>query len=691
MSFHMYQWIVLKKNPDKISKKLSRNATIVVVLTGILGFSLLGAGTYGPAGVWCWVTESFQPLRFYCFYLILLCAWAFMIVMLYFVSTTLRSHVENDHYGMQSSEQLVQKKLALYVLVFVSIWFFGLLNRFVGWLYDDSIFWTTFLQAMFVPLQGFFNAVCFGNFIPWLQNMMRKFNPLLHNKRDSEDGFEMSICEVSVSPETSKTHYAPEYSPREVSIFMTTFNMGEASLESVSNDMIDWILRGHDIYVIGLQECLDVVGLRQMILDYIGGPSEFSMFGSEIGSGNTQLGYHGYIAITVYIRNTDLDQGNIRPTKSYMNTMATGTNLIVTTAQNKGGVGVAIQIHDTNFGFVACHLPSDSKGISKLSKRNASAQNILRKLNLSPENIEFDLHLQHDHMVVMGDLNYRMDTQGIGGGVPCLTGVSVACLIEKNSLGDDSGWLQRKYHLLRSISDPLYPSPEERRLLGRARMSARGAWTSVLRADELRMIVDDGDAFSGFLEPLPCFPPSYKRRKGPAGSCGDYTDPIRIVKGYSNTGEIDADIVMVKTISSNTNSSQNNTNSSSTAASIEGMKDEDDENDVENGDGQTQTTSSSKSESSDVGVEKSKPKAHRRLNAEVAKEDSSASSLPAKETDFRKIRPPSYTDRILFYSQDDRKERARVQAYDFCDTMRVSDHRPVSMTIVLEVRFLRDS
>lgn len=49
------------------------------------------------------------------------------------------------------------------------------------------------------------------------------------------------------------------------------------------------------------------------------------------------------------------------------------------------------------------------------------------------------------------------------------------------------------------------------------------------------------------------------------------------------------------------------------------------------------------------------------------------------------MRPPSYTDRILIHSLPDRQDRIAVQAYDFCDRLRVSDHRAVSMTLRLEV------
>lgn len=67
-----------------------------------------------------------------------------------------------------------------------------------------------------------------------------------------------------------------------------------------------------------------------------------------------------------------------------------------------GAVGLPLQIHDTSITFVTCHLPSDSKGKSKLSKRNASAHAVLKGLILAPEDVGFDLHLQHDHVMVFG-------------------------------------------------------------------------------------------------------------------------------------------------------------------------------------------------------------------------------------------------------------------------------------------------
>lgn len=753
MSLQLYRWIVLKKKQEQLTKNLYKHFIGIVTITGILAFVLLGIGAYDDAVTWCWISKAseYEPYRFYCFYLILIVAWFFMILMLYRVSKYLRSSVENNmrssnvETGLQSSENTIQKKLALYVFVFILSWFFGLLNRFVGYVNGNPVDATSILMAFFLPLQGFLNAICFGNFLEIVRTNLfsseglkgvitRKLSRHRNSRLDEEDMIinDLTCALITNSDGTAippplPQHKPDKYSPKKYSIFISTFNLGEASLQDISNEMVDWILPHQDVYVIGLQECIDLGGLRTLILNEIGGPSEFTMFTSEIGSGNTQLGYHGFIALTVYIKNSEIEAGNISPTISSAGNMATGTNLIVTTAQNKGAVGLPFQIHDTTLGFVSCHLPSDSKGASKLSKRNESAQSILRELNLSPENLGFDLHHQLDHTIILGDLNYRMDTKNSAEGITSLTNVAIACSVEKDYLDGDSSWLKRKYNLLRTAADPVHPSKAEIRKHMEARTSSRAGWAAVLCSDELRMIIEDGDAFAGFDEPLPCFPPSYKRRKGSKGSCGDYTELKSLVSGYSNLGkENDVKLLLQHqyekkalqetrkeqrasisssakiTEASNDNSSKSfgdlSDNDDVTSPNkkksiqLQRMKPGSDElakgtlqehnknsivgvrlsgiSGIEEG---RAAASSSLSSSERAAKAKSIMKRAKSIDEEMSKED------------VKKFRPPSYTDRILIHSLKDRKSRLAVQAYDFCDTMKVSDHRPVSMTVILEV------
>ena len=70
------------------------------------------------------------------------------------------------------------------------------------------------------------------------------------------------------------------------------------------------------------------------------------MYSTEIGSDNTKFGYHGYIALTVFVRVGDVRSGAVRRTQTATKEKSTGQNLLITTAQNKGAVGIPFQIHD---------------------------------------------------------------------------------------------------------------------------------------------------------------------------------------------------------------------------------------------------------------------------------------------------------------------------------------------------------
>lgn len=450
---------------------------------------------------------------------------------------------------------------------------------------------------------------------------------------------------------------ASGYAPQSYSIFVTTFNMGEAKLASFNSTLGDWILRGHDIYSIGVQECLDLASVREAIHSHLGGPDEYKMFSTEIGSDNTNFGYHGFIALTVFVRTSDFNSGYVRETIRSTSAMATGQNLIITTAQNKGAVGIPFQIHDTSVAFLASHLPSDQKGVSKLAKRNNAASTILKEVVLAPEDVDFDMHLQHDHVFFTGDLNYRMNQEADGG---YLSSIIDACRTEKSELGDDPQWLARKYSLLRSPKgdDPMYPKSTERNLILAAKARSSEQWIKILEYDELRLGIQQGDVFSCFDEELPAFPPTYKRmkaEKGSDGGCGDYSDLNEFMHGFSHTGA-DGDKERSDTAS--------------------------DDKDRVSGRFQFPLLSDGESRLSSRGNLKD---IEANGTVELTPTDVEDSRGPKGDKSKKNLRPPSYTDRILIHSLTDRQAKLNVIAYDFCDLVRASDHRPVSMVCHLEV------
>ena len=58
--------------------------------------------------------------------------------------------------------------------------------------------------------------------------------------------------------------------------------------------------------------------------------------------------------------------------------------------------------------FVGCHLTSDSKGRDQTSSRHKDAQALLGQMELNYDAAGFELQLSCHHIVVLGDLNYRV-------------------------------------------------------------------------------------------------------------------------------------------------------------------------------------------------------------------------------------------------------------------------------------------
>lgn len=825
MSYELYNWIVNKNHPDKISKNIPRAFIAILILTGLLALILLIIGVYSIADGWCWIDTEYTQLRFYCFYLWLLVSWVGMIFILYSVSKLFkRSQLElsqsnmnqnisnrsaimnsistmsfNNLVDVATSEKTIQLKLKFYIGIFVFTWFFGLLNRFVSYLYNRPVFITAILESLFVPLQGYLNSIVYSSYF---NKVLLKTSTPSTKKSFFRSIIDLKYEDIVIDESTSTIpSFKPDnYVSKQYSIFSTTLNFGESTYENLILEINSWIVHGHDIYVICFQECIDFEKLKQIILEHLGGSSEYTVFSNEIGSSSRSLGYHGYIGIFVYVRTHDIVEGHIAPTIAVNNTLASGTNLLWTKAQNKGAVGLTFQIYDTSIGFISCHLPSDSKGKSKLYKRNLSAQSILKDLNLIPEDNGFDIQFQHDHLLVLGDLNYRMETDLMNGPHNLLYKVIQACSIEKDALLNTStvltsvsSWLELKYNLLRELNDRLYPSISHQQLLLLAKFQSYHAWSSILSIDELRTIMEVNDAFYKFYEPLPMFPPSYKRVKGYyGGDCGDYTDINTVIKGYSNLGLTSEDSLSLSsssTVFNNDNVSgkkrlrnrsffkffdhpideisnldedtsdvrfsniyedtepaaatgspsraldvdtsvatkttnhplQFHTTINSSRSSSESIADFKNNlshkvkiNNVDKvlkfsdskvapriysmplsrrGDPRFNPAAMEGSEDESIATintqdnANSKHKNNQMMRQVKNKSDSSISSNTNQANDeaSKKLRPPSYTDRILVHSLDDRRDKLIIQAYDMCDTIRVSDHRPVCMTMRLEV------
>ncbi|XP_042421714.1 type IV inositol polyphosphate 5-phosphatase 7-like [Zingiber officinale] len=144
---------------------------------------------------------------------------------------------------------------------------------------------------------------------------------------------------------------------------------------------------------------------------------------------------------------------------------------------NKGSISISMSLHQTTFCFICSHLTSGQKEGDEL-RRNSDVMEILRKTRFpkvqkgdnekSPETI-----LDHDRIVWLGDLNYRI----------ALSYRSVKTLVEMRN------------------------------------------WRALLEKDQLRIEQRCGRVFKGWKEGSIYFPPTYKYSNNSDRYAGDDMNP----------------------------------------------------------------------------------------------------------------------------------------------------------------------
>jgi hypothetical protein len=363
---------------------------------------------------------------------------------------------------------------------------------------------------------------------------------------------------------------------------------------------------------------------------------------------------------------------------------------------------------------------------------------MLREVVLASEDVGCDMQLQHDHLVILGDLNYRMNTPslpksnrgrqtGLGEGQSALLSIASAAFAERSALGDDPHWVRRKYGMFYGPDSPMCIPPEERDLLEKAEKVAASHWDAVIQYDEMIEMMKAGEVFFGFSEVAPRFPPTYKRKKGAAGDCGDYTSFSELVQGYSHTGEEPNELDDLDDSTRSSSSMGSLSEIDESLSDVTGASASTDSplgavldtklpfagsEDVENPEGSA-TGAVSPSESMDLSTSghspetssssvkspeavanppTERPKVNRRGSMFNIRRGSVMGAGGLEEENKKKeekrkskLRPPSYTDRIIVHSLQD-NNRLVSQGYGFCDSYRASDHRPVCMAMTLEVR-----
>ena len=132
-----------------------------------------------------------------------------------------------------------------------------------------------------------------------------------------------------------------------------------------------WIPHGRDVYALGVQECMDPAAFHRRVLDVLG--SGYIDIREQIGK--TGFGYHGYIALFVYVR--EAAAALVECSAAIRTQLCMGKNLLVTRASNKGSVSISLPVHfpteegdvDGAYVFVTCHIASDLNGARRAQPR----------------------------------------------------------------------------------------------------------------------------------------------------------------------------------------------------------------------------------------------------------------------------------------------------------------------------------
>ncbi|KAG7396589.1 hypothetical protein PHYBOEH_002051, partial [Phytophthora boehmeriae] len=405
-----YRKIVHRDSEARLKSRFKLYLILVIVPAVAISVTLYAGRWFGDATFYCWVAT--RTKQFWTFYLFVVLAILYISVILWITHNRISRDFRDANLDAQESWALITSKLRVYIVSFIVLWMPSTIFRLFDTELGAARFPVAILMQVTVCTQGLTTAIIYGGLLTKLYRMVAcKPSIIPAHKFVASPSFP--------TVDTAADHSLVKHYRQPANIFVSTFNMGEARLTPAQLEK--WVPRGHDIYVIGLQECLHLANTRSLLRQHLEGgrprpaassparrASKFHQFNREIGSKNTSLGYHGHIAITVFIKSSDVEDGAFYMPPEVQQEVNVGKSLILGRASNKGAVGFAFRYYDTSFAFVSCHLSSDPKGKSKVRRRNRDSQDILKELHLNLEDVGFEFPHVHHHSFVLGDLNYRL-------------------------------------------------------------------------------------------------------------------------------------------------------------------------------------------------------------------------------------------------------------------------------------------
>lgn len=554
MAHSVYCRVVNRESELQVRSRLRWYLAVTIVPASIGILVQLALDMFGDAIFYCWIQD--RSWHFLCLYLWVILSIVYVCIALLVTQAHImrRARLEGNIEAHESSS-LIILKLRLCIMAFVILWVPSAVFRMLGEFVGSANFSLAILMQATTCSQGFVTGVIYGGLLTrcttWCNQPARKSSRAPLSSPNV-------ICHDEESAD--RVHDLP------VDVFVSTFNLGEGKT-SIS-DITHWIPLGCDLYVIGVQECLQLQKLRDQLKKHIESQGEkYAQYGQEIGRTNTHLGYHGYIALTVFVCKQNVNSGAFFMPSSALQEVNCGKSLVFGRASNKGAVGIAFRYFDSSFAFVTCHLSSDTKGRSKVLKRNRDAEDLLRQLQLNVDDVGFEFSLMHHHSFVLGDLNYRLTQRGASAEdiLKLVTQAQQDGVAMNNTRKRSWRWsasfLQRlsssrwvggrstdlEKGLMADTSTRYsfgehseFPTTSESVCSRGMSLSSFLLWRDVINHDELTHWMGSKQVFFGYREAPIAFPPSYRRVRGtviPMEAPADMSDTQRYYTTTLTNGE----------------------------------------------------------------------------------------------------------------------------------------------------------
>eukprot|EP00301_Raphidiophrys_heterophryoidea_P020574 c5225_g1_i2.p1 GENE.c5225_g1_i2~~c5225_g1_i2.p1 ORF type:complete len:552 (+),score=75.50 c5225_g1_i2:39-1658(+) len=421
LAHSLFAWIVLKKSIPALRSYRWWYFIFSVAFPVIISAIIFSHDAYGPAGVWCWITD--KKLHFPFFWGELALGWIFNVIVFFsvFKETTKRTSknarnlkLPANHVLFDRNKRTIFRKLSLYLLVFILEWLFGLINRFVSVVHGTS-FPLTVLHCLFVPLQGWMNAVVFGSMhldslacikhvTSWLcRKKISSRDFLLSNNAQRSDDTPAHETDNRVDLELFDANLLDSRQKRflaqtRINLYVVTWNMGECSVST--NEVLQFFpsnIHEYDVIVVGVQECLYLEKLKAVMNQTLNQTDalEYTMHSREMGSTNTWLGYHGHISLICFTRRILEDAGVIQQMEMASQRVSRGVNYGLSRAQNKGVVGLTFRLFGSQVTFLSAHFAADSSKQSQFSKRVVDSRSILRDMIVDYDDVGCDLQVRN--------------------------------------------------------------------------------------------------------------------------------------------------------------------------------------------------------------------------------------------------------------------------------------------------------